>query len=281
MPWVCLPSPCGGLQGFGRTGCTPPPSPCANPPPSPLKVRKTTVRWAPVLSHNPAMAVTPGIPSAGNHCPQVQQTRQSRAHESSKRGRAAATSTARRQSRHHVYVHFSCHCVPPLVSHEVFERSPQPHPWAASLSTFGCSAPLINPCPSISCPPTHLSFSEFLSLTYNPQLTDSTSVLDDSTPNKNSELDDTELPPEMLALCVEGLDSDDDTYDLIGQSPNSTHTGSLCRRLLSCGCSFLPSSAKVSASLFPRTFIWEGVHTIFTCEPAACHKSQISFQRSL
>ena len=77
------------------------------------KCGNTASPWSdmPVLSHNPTMAVTPGIPPAGNHCSQVQQTRRSRAHESSKRGGAAATCPARRRSRHHVYEHVSCYCV--------------------------------------------------------------------------------------------------------------------------------------------------------------------------
>ena len=56
-------------------------------------------------SHNLTMAVTPGIPPAGNHCSCVQQTRQSQGPRLSKRGEAAPMCPARRRSRHHVCVH--------------------------------------------------------------------------------------------------------------------------------------------------------------------------------
>ena len=86
---------------------------CASTAAVPKVRAKLRFNAHPMLSHNPTMAVTSGIPRAGNHCSQVQQTRRSRAHESSKCGRAAATSPARRRSRHHVCGHISCHCVPP------------------------------------------------------------------------------------------------------------------------------------------------------------------------
>ena len=40
----------------------------SSPPPCTLKVRKTTVRLGTALSHNPTMAVTPGIPPLGHLC---------------------------------------------------------------------------------------------------------------------------------------------------------------------------------------------------------------------
>ena len=72
-----------------------------------------TVHAAPMLSHNPTMAVTPGIPPAGNHC--VQQTWQSGGPQVSKCGEAAAMCPAKRRSRHHVCVHILCICPPALM----------------------------------------------------------------------------------------------------------------------------------------------------------------------
>ena len=64
------------------------------------------------LSHNPTMAVTRGIPPAGNQCSRVQQTRRSRGHKSficgDIRGEAALMSPARRRSRPLVCTHIPC-----------------------------------------------------------------------------------------------------------------------------------------------------------------------------
>ena len=50
------------------------------------KILKTAVNAHPVLSHNPMMAVTPGIPPAGQISSIVQHTLRSRGHQLSKRG---------------------------------------------------------------------------------------------------------------------------------------------------------------------------------------------------
>ena len=81
-----------------------PPPPCPSTP----KVRKTTVRQAHVLRHNPKMAVTPSIPPAGNQCSCVQHTRRSRGHKLFICGEAALMSPARRRSRPLVYAHIPC-----------------------------------------------------------------------------------------------------------------------------------------------------------------------------
>jgi hypothetical protein len=78
-----------------------PPPPCARKAAVPKIQAKQRFNAHPVLSHNLTMDATTGIPPAGNHRSQFQQTRQSSVHESSKRSRAAATGPARRQSRHH------------------------------------------------------------------------------------------------------------------------------------------------------------------------------------
>ena len=65
-------------------------------------------RSAHVLSHNPMMAVTPGIPPAGNLGSRVQHTRRSRGHKSFIRGEATLMSPARRQSRPLVCAHIPC-----------------------------------------------------------------------------------------------------------------------------------------------------------------------------
>ena len=62
----------------------------------------------PVLSHNPTMPVTPGIPPAGNQCSRVQHMRRSRGQRSFIRGEAALMSPARRQSPPLLCAHIPC-----------------------------------------------------------------------------------------------------------------------------------------------------------------------------
>ena len=61
-----------------------------------------------MLSHNPTMAVTPGIPPGGNQCSRVQHTRRSRGHKLSMRSEAVLISPVRRQSRPLVCAHMPC-----------------------------------------------------------------------------------------------------------------------------------------------------------------------------
>ena len=68
-----------------------------------------------MLSHNPMMAVTPGISPAGNHCSRVQHMRRSRGHQLSKHGEATPMCPTKRRSRHNVCVHFLCICPPALM----------------------------------------------------------------------------------------------------------------------------------------------------------------------
>ena len=60
----------------------------------------------PALSHN--LAVTPGIPLAGNQCSPVQHTRRSRGHKSFIRGEAALMSLAWQQSRPLMCAYIPC-----------------------------------------------------------------------------------------------------------------------------------------------------------------------------
>ena len=74
----------------------PAPPPCASTAVVPKHRAKQRVTAPPVLSHNPTMAFTPGIPPAGNHCSRVQHMRRSRGHKSSISGEAALMSPERR-----------------------------------------------------------------------------------------------------------------------------------------------------------------------------------------
>ena len=80
-PWVPPPV----AKQAQRAGNGPPPgllrvprpSLCASTATVPKIQANQRFNAHPVLSHNPTMAVTPGIPPAGNHCSDVQQTRRS------------------------------------------------------------------------------------------------------------------------------------------------------------------------------------------------------------
>ena len=59
-------------------------------------------------SHNPTVAVSPGIPPAENHCSRVQHTRRSRGHKSSISGEDGLMSPERRQNRPLMCAHSTC-----------------------------------------------------------------------------------------------------------------------------------------------------------------------------